>query len=45
MEVRTLRRVEDDPRTNVPRIDDGEGIGVSLVWRILHEQSLYPYST
>jgi hypothetical protein len=39
MEVRVLRRVED-PGTSVRRIAAAEGIGV---WRILHEQSLYPY--
>jgi hypothetical protein len=27
----------------VQRIAAAEGIGVPLVWRILHKQSLYPY--
>jgi hypothetical protein len=43
MEVRILRRVEEDPGTSVRGIKAAEGIGVPLVWRILHEQSLYPY--
>jgi hypothetical protein len=43
MEVRVLRRVAEDPGTRVRRIATAEGIGVPLVWRILHEQSLYPY--
>jgi hypothetical protein len=43
MEVRVLRRVEEDPRTSVRRIAAAEGIGVPLVWIILQEQSLYPY--
>jgi hypothetical protein len=38
-----LRRVEEDSGTSVRRIAAAEGIGASLVWRILHEQSLYPY--
>jgi hypothetical protein len=42
-EVRVLRRVEEDPGTSVRRIAAAEGIGVPLVWRILHEQSLCPY--
>jgi hypothetical protein len=42
-EVRVLRRVEEDPRTSVRRTAAAEGIGVPLVWRILHKQSLYPY--
>jgi hypothetical protein len=43
MEVRVFRRMEEDPRTSVRRIAAAEGIGVPLLWRILHEQSLYPY--
>jgi hypothetical protein len=43
MEVRVLRRVEEDTGTSVRRISAAESIGVPLVWRILHEQSLYPY--
>jgi hypothetical protein len=43
MEVRVLRRVEEDPGTSVRRTAAAEGISVPLVWRILHEQSLYPY--
>jgi hypothetical protein len=43
MEVRVLRRVEENPRTSVHRNAAAEGIGVPHVWRILHEQSLYPY--
>lgn len=31
-----IRRVEEDPAA-------AEGISVTLVWRILQEQSLYPY--
>jgi hypothetical protein len=42
-EVRLLRRAEEVPRTSVRRIAAAEGIGVPLVWRIAHEQSLYPY--
>jgi hypothetical protein len=42
-EVRILRRVEEDPGTSARRIAAAEVIGVPLVWRILHEQSLYPY--
>jgi hypothetical protein len=40
MEVRILRRVEAGPGINVWRIAATTGIGVHLVWRILHEQSL-----
>jgi hypothetical protein len=43
MEVLVLRRIEEDPGTSVRSIAAAEGIGVLLVWRILHEQSLYPY--
>jgi hypothetical protein len=43
MEVRVLRRVEEGPGTSVRRIAAAEGIGVPLVWIILHEQSLHPY--
>jgi hypothetical protein len=35
--------VDQNPRTNVRRIAAAVGIGVPLFWRILHEQSLYPY--
>jgi hypothetical protein len=42
-EVRIFRRLEEDPGTSVPRIASTEIIGVPFVWRILHEQSLYPY--
>jgi hypothetical protein len=42
-EVRELRRVEDDPGTSLLRTVGSEDIGVPLAWRILHEQSLYPY--
>jgi hypothetical protein len=38
-EVRLLRRVEEDPGTNVRRTAAAE----SVIWRILHEQSHYPY--
>jgi hypothetical protein len=38
-----LRGVEEDPRTSVRRIAAAEGIDVPLVWRIFHEQPLYPY--
>jgi hypothetical protein len=41
-EVRVLRRVED-PGSSLRRIAAAEGIGIPLVWRILHEPSLYPY--
>jgi hypothetical protein len=41
MEVRLLRRVEEDSRTNVQRMAAVEGISVPLGWRILSEQSLY----
>jgi hypothetical protein len=43
MEVRVVRRVKEDPGTSVRRIAAAEGIGALLVWRILHEQSLYLY--
>jgi hypothetical protein len=33
------------PRTSVQRIAAAEGIGVPLVWRIIHEQSLYSYTS
>jgi hypothetical protein len=42
-EVRVLRRVEEDPGTSMWRILAAEDIGVALIWRILHEQSRYPY--
>jgi hypothetical protein len=38
-----LRRVEEDPGSSMRRIAAVECIGVALVWRILHEQSLYPH--
>jgi hypothetical protein len=41
MEVRILRGAEEDPGTSVLRIAAAESIGVSLVRRILHEESLY----
>jgi hypothetical protein len=43
MEVHILRGVEEDPATSVRRTAADEGTGVPLVWRIPHEQSLYPY--
>jgi hypothetical protein len=43
MEVRVLRRVEEGPGTSVRRTAAAEGIVIPLVWRILHEQSFYPY--
>jgi hypothetical protein len=43
MEVSILKRVEEDPGTSVRRIAAAEGVGVPLVWIILHEQSLHPY--
>jgi hypothetical protein len=42
-EVRVLGRAEEFSGTSVRRIASAEGISVSLVWRILHEQSLKPY--
>jgi hypothetical protein len=36
LEVRVLRRVEEDPGTSVRRIAITEQIGVPLVWRIPH---------
>jgi hypothetical protein len=42
-EVGILRRVEEDPGTSVRRIVAAESIGVPLVWKVFHEQSLYPY--
>jgi hypothetical protein len=43
MEVHILRRAEEDPGTSERRTAAAEGIGVPLVWKILYEQSLYPY--
>jgi hypothetical protein len=37
-EVRIFRIPEEDPGTSVLRIEAAEGIGVPLVWRILHVQ-------
>jgi hypothetical protein len=34
--------MEEDPGTNVRIIATADDTGVPLVWRILHEQSLYP---
>jgi hypothetical protein len=42
-EVRVMRRVEEDPGTSVRKITAAESIGVPLLWRIPHEQSLYPH--
>jgi hypothetical protein len=42
MGVHVLRRVEEDPGTIVQRIAPAEGITITVVWRIFHEQSL-PY--
>jgi hypothetical protein len=35
--------MEEDPGTDVQRTDAAKNIGVHLVSRILHEQSLYTY--
>jgi hypothetical protein len=43
MEVLVLRRVEEDPGTSMRRVKSAEGISVPLVWRTLHERSLYPH--
>jgi hypothetical protein len=42
-EVRILRRDEEDLGTSVLRNEAAKGINVPSVWRILHEQSFYPY--
>jgi hypothetical protein len=42
-DVRVLRRAEEDHGTSVLRIAAAEGIGVPVVWRILHEQSFHPH--
>jgi hypothetical protein len=41
MAVRVLRNVEGDPGNGVRKIAAAE-VAVFLVWRILHEKSLYP---
>jgi hypothetical protein len=41
MEVCVFRRVREDARTSVQRILAAEGIGIPLVWRTVHELSLY----
>jgi hypothetical protein len=41
-EDRVLRRVERDPGTSVRTTAAAGNMGVPLVWRNLHEQSLYP---
>jgi hypothetical protein len=43
LEVSILGRVEEEPRISVRRTAAADGLSVSLVWRILHEQSVYPY--
>jgi len=40
---RIVRIIEENPGTSVRRIFDAIGIGTTLVWRMLHEQLLYPY--
>jgi hypothetical protein len=42
-EVRVFRKPEEDRGISVQRIAAAEGIGVPLVWRILHEQLHDPY--
>lgn len=42
-EEAVLARVEQNPETSVRRISAEVGISAPLVWRILHEQLLYPY--
>lgn len=39
VEVRVVRRLEEDPETNMRRSEAAEGIGVPLLWRILHATS------
>lgn len=40
---RVLTAVEENPSTSVRRISLEHGISKSSVWRILHNQQLYPY--
>jgi hypothetical protein len=42
-EVSVLRKVEEERGTGVRRIAAAGGIGVPLVWRIIHEKLRYPY--
>jgi hypothetical protein len=43
IEVHILRSVEEEPRISVRRTAAAEGLSVSLVRRIFHEQPVYPY--
>nr|KAF7415999.1 hypothetical protein H0235_012591 [Vespula pensylvanica] len=43
MLIETLADPEENPRISVRKISDVVRIGTILVWRILHEQLLYPY--
>ncbi|KAJ8935861.1 hypothetical protein NQ318_015972 [Aromia moschata] len=43
VEDRVLNRVWEDPTLSIRRLGMLENISQSIVWRILHEQSLYPF--
>jgi hypothetical protein len=43
MQVCVSRIVEEDPKTSVQRTAAAEDIDFLDVWRIISDQSLYPY--
>lgn len=42
-EVNVLQRIEENPGTSTRRLAAELNIDASLIWRILHEQQLYPF--